>query len=107
MRRFVPTVLIAALLQACGFAHVRTNVAPSELNNYRYANVGKITVVSMEQNADLQELNREWEALVRSELEELLDRNHLPPPPAGERIGATLSFNVGVNIEMAIAGCAT
>ena len=95
----IATILMMTLLQACGFAHVRTNVSPSELKKYSLANIGKIVVVSTEQNADLQDLNREWEALIRSELEELLSRNHLGQPPAGERTQATLSFNVDMVIE--------
>src|ERR1041385_2374481 len=84
LNQSIATIFMISLLQACGFAHVRTNVSPSELKNYSLANIGKITVVSTEQNADLQNLNREWEALIRSELEDLLSRNRLRQPPAGE-----------------------
>src|ERR1051326_3702392 len=80
----IATILIMSLIQACGFAHVRTNVSPSELKNYSLATIGEITVVSTEQNADLQNLNREWETLIRSELEDLLNRNRLRQPPDGE-----------------------
>jgi hypothetical protein len=60
------TIFLVLLLQGCGFAHVRTNVPSSGLERYSYATVGKISVTSLEQNADLQGLNRELETDVAS-----------------------------------------
>ena len=91
-------VLMIAALQACGFAHVRTNVAISNLKSYRYAEPGKVTVSSAEQNGNLQNVNREMEAFVTSELEELFTRNGLRRHAAGEVNVPRLKFDVDVQI---------
>ena len=91
-------VLMIAALQACGFAHVRTNVAISNLKSYRYAEPGKVTVSSAEQNENLQNVNREMEAFVTSELEELFTRNGLRRHAAGEVNVPRLKFDVDVQI---------
>jgi hypothetical protein len=95
---FIPMMLVMALMQGCGFAHVRTNVALPKIKSYSYADLGKIVVKSYEQNGDLQGLNRELEAFVASELEQLLSRNGLRRPAAGDRPVEMLAFNVDVDI---------
>src|ERR1043165_3174089 len=91
-------VLIIAALQACGFAHVRTDVANSNVKSYRFAEPGRITVSSAEQNENLQNVNREMEAFVISELAELFTRNGLRRHDAGEANVPRLKFDVDVQI---------
>jgi hypothetical protein len=97
MRHFSLIILLAAL-QSCGFAQVRTDIVLSNLKSYRDAATGKVTVNSAEQNEDLQNVNRETQAFVVSELEELFTRNALRHPAAGETKAARLRFDVDVQI---------
>lgn len=92
------TLFLLLLLQACGFAEVRTTLPPSGLDRYRYAAIGNVTVKSLEQNADLQNLNREFEKYIAAELSKLFSRNGFNGVAAGDRKPGTLSFNVEVDI---------
>lgn len=83
-------LLLAATLNGCGVAHVRTEVESSDLHEYDKMFISEVDVHSQEvaaqDNAELQDKMVEWEAFSRAELEGYVNDSHyqlMSEPPTG------------------------
>lgn len=82
-------LLLVTTLYGCGAAHVRTDVASSDLHQYDKVFISEVKVHSQEaaaqDNADLQVKMVEWEVFARGELENYVNDSHyqlISQPPA-------------------------
>ena len=82
-------LLLVTTLYGCGVAHVRTDVASSDLHQYDKVFISEVKVQSQEaaaqNNAVLQTQMDEWEVFARGELEDYVNDSHyqlINQPPA-------------------------
>lgn len=82
-------LLLVTTLYGCGAAHVRTDVASSDLHQYDKVFISEVKVHSQEaaaqDNAELQTQMDEWEVFARGELENYVNDSHyqlISQPPA-------------------------
>ena len=82
-------LLLVTTLYGCGVAHVRTDVASSDLHQYDKVFISEVNVHSQEaaaqDNAVLQAQMDEWEVFARGELENYVNDSHyqlISQPPA-------------------------
>jgi len=75
-----PLLSMIAMLYGCGAAHVRTEVASSDLHQYDNIYISDVRVYSLEEsakdNTELQAKMDEWEVFARRELEAYVDESH-------------------------------
>lgn len=73
-------LLLVTTLYGCGAAHVRTDVASSDLHQYDKVFISEVKVHSQEaaaqDNAELQSKMDEWEVFARGELENYVNDSH-------------------------------
>jgi hypothetical protein len=82
-------LFLVTTLYGCGVAHVRTDVASSDLHQYDKVFISEVKVQSQEaaaqDNAVLQTQMDEWEVFARGELEDYVNDSHyqlINQPPA-------------------------
>ncbi|WP_339677923.1 hypothetical protein [uncultured Zhongshania sp.] len=79
MKKILMSFFVAALLSACGTAHVKTEAESADILNYTKIYISKVDVHSQEPaaktNQKLQEKMLEWEGFAMNELETNIEKS--------------------------------
>ena len=81
MKKILMSFFVAALLSACGTAHVKTEAESADILNYTKIYISKVDVHSQEPaaktNQKLQEKMLEWEGFAMNELETNIEKSNV------------------------------
>lgn len=97
-----PTLsLLVLTLYGCGAAHVRTEVASTDIHQYEKVFISKVDVHSQEETAEdnekLQAKMVEWEIFARGELEDYVNESHyqlLTEPPGADEHALIINLDI-------------